>query len=116
MAFSPRPPQATLTQQRVEHAELLAGGKLPHFLDLTLSEALVIGLLRLGVKIYFTVFGHGSTEVGEVLRIYPQAGLVKVYGLRSEIEASHAAATLHWVTGEKGFDALAQQTEHQGFG
>mgnify|MGYP001104471609 FL=1 len=101
MAFPPRPPQATLTHQRAEHAELLAGGKLPHCLALTLSEALVIGLLRQGVKIYFTVFGHGSTEVGEVLRIYQAAGLLKVYGVRSEIEASHAAAALRWVTSEK---------------
>ena len=53
------------------------------------------------VSIFFTVFGHGSTEVGEVLRIYQAAGLVKVYGVRSEIEASHAAAALRWVTGEK---------------
>ncbi len=58
-------------------------------------------MLRQGVKTYFTVFGHGSTEVGEVLRIYQEAGLLKVYGLRSEIEASHAAAALRWVTGEK---------------
>ena len=101
MAFSPRPPQATLTQQRAEHAASLAHGTLPSRLDLTLSEALVIGLLRQGVKIYFAVFGHGSTELGEVLRIYQAAGLLKVYGLRSEIEASHAAAALRWVTGEK---------------
>ena len=36
-----------------------------------------------------------------MLRIYQQAGLVRVYGLRSEIEASHAASALRWVTGEK---------------
>ena len=68
---------------------------------MTLSEAIVIGLLRQGVKIYFTVLGHGSTEVGEVLRIYQSVGLLKVYGLRSEVEASHAATALRWVTGEK---------------
>jgi 3D-(3,5/4)-trihydroxycyclohexane-1,2-dione acylhydrolase (decyclizing) len=85
----------------MEHAAALARGKLPHHLNLTLSEALVIGLLRQGVKSYFTVFGHGSTEVGEVLRVYQEAGLVRVYGVRSEIEASHAATALRWVTGEK---------------
>ena len=41
---------------------------------------------------FFCVFGHGSTEIGEVLRIYQDAGLVRVCGVRSEIEASHAAA------------------------
>lgn len=69
--------------------------------DLTLSEALVLGLLKQGVSVFYTVFGHGSTEVGEVLRIYHEAGLARVYGLRSEIEASHAAAALRWITGEK---------------
>jgi 3D-(3,5/4)-trihydroxycyclohexane-1,2-dione acylhydrolase (decyclizing) len=53
------------------------------------------------VKIYFAVFGHGSTEIGEVLRVYQEAGLVRVFGVRSEIEASHAASALRWVTGEK---------------
>ncbi len=76
-------------------------GLLPPHVDLTLSEALVLGLLEQGVKVFYTVFGHGSTEVGEVLRIYQAAGLVRVYGIRSEIEASHAAAALRWVTGEK---------------
>ena len=74
---------------------------LPKRLGLTLSEAIVLGLLQQGVKVFFAVFGHGSTEVGEVLRIYQRAGLVKVLGVRNEIEASHAATALRWVTGEK---------------
>ncbi|NJD59325.1 MAG: thiamine pyrophosphate-binding protein, partial [Anaerolineae bacterium] len=74
---------------------------LPNRLSLTLSEALVLGLLKQDVKVFFSVFGHGSTEVGEVLRTYQEAGLLHVYGLRSEIEASHAATALRWVTGEK---------------
>ena len=69
--------------------------------DITLSEAVVLGLLRQNVHTYFAVFGHGSTDVAEVLRVYQGAGLVKVINLRSEIEASHAAAALRWVTGEK---------------
>ncbi len=101
MVASPRPTQTELARQRVEHAALLAQGVLPDTLDLTLSEALVIGLLRQGVSTFLAVFGHGSTEIGEVLRIYQAAGLLKVYGLRSEIEASHAAAALRWVMGEK---------------
>ncbi len=96
-----KPSNEELLRQRIQHAAALARGDLPPSLDLTLSEALVLGLLRQGVHTYFAVLGHGSTEVGEVLRIYQEAGLVKVYGVRSEIEASHAATALRWVTGEK---------------
>ncbi len=100
-----------MAASRLEHAQIIAEcgdirravrkGKLPQFLDTTLAEAIVLGLFAQGVRTYFTVFGHGSTEIGEVLRIYQQAGLVKVFGLRSEIEASHAATALRWVRGEK---------------
>ena len=69
--------------------------------NVTLSEALVLGLLQQGIKTFFAVFGHGSTEVAEVLRVYAEAGLVRVCGVRSEIEAAHAATALRWVTGEK---------------
>jgi 3D-(3,5/4)-trihydroxycyclohexane-1,2-dione acylhydrolase (decyclizing) len=79
----------------------LASGALPRTIDTTLSEALVLGLIRQGVRLYFSVLGHGSTEIGEVLRVYQEAGLVRVCGLRSEIEASHAATALRWVTGQK---------------
>ena len=96
-----KPNQESITRQRQEHAAALSGGVLPSRLDLTLSEALVLGLYRQGVRKYFSVLGHGSTEVGEVLRIYQETGLVKVYGVRNEIEASHAATALRWVTGEK---------------
>jgi len=101
--FQPtKPDQAERTRQRMEHAAILARrASLPACLGLSLSEALVLGLLRQEVKTFFTVFGHGSTELGEVLRVYQEAGLVKVYGVRSEIEASHAATALRWVTGEK---------------
>ncbi len=58
----------------------------------------MLGLLRQQVSRFLCVFGHGSTEMGEVLRVYASAGLVRVCGLRSEIEA---AAALRWVTGEK---------------
>lgn len=96
---------------RKEHAAIIkaAGGvknaveigSLPRYIDTTVSEALVIGLLLQGVKKFITVFGHGSTEMGEVLRIYQEAGCCRVFGVRNEIEASHAAATLNWVQGEK---------------
>jgi 3D-(3,5/4)-trihydroxycyclohexane-1,2-dione acylhydrolase (decyclizing) len=79
----------------------LRSAVIPRRFDTTLSEALVLGLLRQGISKYLCVFGHGSTDIGEVLRVYHQTGLVKVYNVRSEIEASHAAAALRWVTGEK---------------
>jgi len=81
--------------------EARRAGTLPHYIDTTVSEALVLGLILQNVKQFITVFGHGSTEIGEVLRIYSEAGLVQVCGVRSELEASHAAAALRWVTGQK---------------
>ena len=111
MTQSAKPPYIEITKQRAQHAAVISRvgslssaieqGMLPKRLGLTLSEALVLGLLRQGVKAFFVVFGHGSTEVGEVLRVYQQAGLLKVFAVRSEIEASHAATALRWVRGEK---------------
>jgi len=105
------PSQELLTRQRMERARALSQadnltsaiqtGLIPRQVNLTLSEALVLGLWQQGVRHFFAVFGHGSTEVGEVLRVYQQAGLLQVYGLRSEIEASHAATALRWVYGQK---------------
>ncbi|MGA8955167.1 MAG: thiamine pyrophosphate-binding protein, partial [Pseudolabrys sp.] len=37
---------------------------LPKLVECTLSEALVLGLLRQGVRKYFAIFGHGSTDLG----------------------------------------------------
>ena len=81
--------------------QALTTGALPHSVDLTLSEAIVLGLLRQGVKKFVGIFGHGSTEIGEVLRVYEAAGLIKTYNVRNEVEAAHAAMALRWVTGEK---------------
>ena len=77
------------------------GGLIAGRQDITLSEAVVLGLIRQNVGTFFAVFGHGSTDVAEVLRVYQAAGLVRVINLRNEIEASHAASALRWVTGEK---------------
>lgn len=102
---------AVLARERRQRASAIAGaggfeeairsGSLPGHVDTTLSEALVLGLLRQGVRKFVGVFGHGSTEVGEVLRIYEEAGLVRTFGVRHEVEAAHAASALRWVTGEK---------------
>ena len=79
----------------------IASGALPRRVDLTLSEAIVLGLLRQQVRTFLCVLGHGSTDVGEVLRVYQEAGLLRVCGVRNEIEAGHAAMALRWVSGEK---------------
>jgi len=52
----------------------LAGGTLPNPIDTTLAEGLVLGLLKQGVRKYLAVFGHGSTDLAEVLRVYEAAG------------------------------------------
>ncbi|MBN2073517.1 MAG: thiamine pyrophosphate-binding protein [Actinobacteria bacterium] len=72
------------------------GGKLKQFDDVTLSEALVLGLLNQGVSKYIGVFGHGSIDLGEVLRIYEESGLVKMFNVRHEVEAAHCATMLKW--------------------
>ena len=53
-------------------AEALKTGALPKLAEATLSEALVLGLLKQGVSKYFAIFGHGSTDLGDVLRIYEE--------------------------------------------
>lgn len=78
----------------------IAQGKLDQFADITLNEALALGLYNQDVKKYIGIFGHGSTDLGEVLRIYEEEGLVKVYNVRNEVEASHIAAALKWQYGE----------------
>lgn len=76
--------------------DAINSGELNQFQDLSLSEALVLGLLSQGVKKYVGIFGHGSTDIGDILRIYQEAGVVRVYNVRNETEASHAAAQLRW--------------------
>jgi 3D-(3,5/4)-trihydroxycyclohexane-1,2-dione acylhydrolase (decyclizing) len=91
--------QAIAAAGDIEQA--LASGALPRLADITLSEAIVLGLLRQGVRRFVGIFGHGTTEIGEVLRVYEAAGVVRTFPVRHEGEASHAAAALRWVTGEK---------------
>ena len=75
-------------------------GAMEPYGDVSLSEALVLGLLAQGVRKYIGVFGHGSTDLGHMLMCYEEAGLVKMYNLRNETVASHCAATLKWQYGE----------------
>ena len=47
----------------------VAAGALEQFQDISLSEAVVLGLVNQGVKNFVGIFGHGMTDVGEALRI-----------------------------------------------
>src|ERR1700691_1061679 len=69
----------------------LAKGSVPKLIDTTLSEALVLGLLKQGVRKYLAIFGHGSTDLGELLRVYEAEGVTRTYNSRNEVEMAHAA-------------------------
>jgi len=74
--------------------------EMEQFQDISLSEAIVLGLYNQGVTKYAGIFGHGTTDIAEVLRVYSQAGLVKVYNVRHEAAAAHAITALKMQTGE----------------
>lgn len=78
----------------------LAKGAVPKLVEATLSEALVLGLMKQGVRKYFAIFGHGSTDLGEVLRIYEEEGATRTVNCRNEVEMAHAATALRWQYGE----------------
>ena len=58
---------------------------MPKLVDTTLSEGLVLGLLKQGVRKYLAIFGHGSTDLGEVLRIYEEEGVTRTFNCRNEV-------------------------------
>src|ERR1700704_4160418 len=78
----------------------MESGALPKIIDTTLSEALVLGLLKQGVRKYLAIFGHGSTDLGEVLRIYEAEGVTRTFNCRNEVAMAHAATALRWQYGE----------------
>ena len=78
----------------------VTGGALPKVVDTTLSEGLVLGLLKQGVCKYLAIFGHGSTDLGEVLRIYEEEGVTRTFNCRNEVAMAHAATALRWQYGE----------------
>src|SRR5215510_4347529 len=73
---------------------------LPKLAEMTLSEALVLGLLKQGVRKYFAIFGHGSTDLGNILRIYDEEGATRTINCHNEVEMAHAATALRWQYGE----------------
>jgi 3D-(3,5/4)-trihydroxycyclohexane-1,2-dione acylhydrolase (decyclizing) len=80
--------------------EAVAKGAIPKRIDTTLSEGLVLGLLKQGVRKYLAIFGHGSTDLGEVLRIYEAEGVTRTFNCRNEVAMAHAATALRWQYGE----------------
>lgn len=78
----------------------LANGLIDDIVDVSLSEGLILGLLRQSVRKYFAIFGHGSTDLGEVLRIYDEEGVTRTVNCRNEVEMAHAATALAWQYGE----------------
>ena len=78
----------------------ISAGNMGQAVDLPLAEALVLGLMRQGVTKYLAIFGHGSTELAEVLRIYQSEGLVECFQFRNEVEMAHVGTALRWVYDE----------------
>ena len=71
-------------------------GKIQQFQDVSVSEAIILGLLNQGVSKYLTIFGHGSTSFGDVLRIYDEVGATRTIACRNEVAMAHTATALSW--------------------
>lgn len=78
----------------------LACGAIPPLVTVSLAEALVLGLLKQGVRKYFAIFGHGNTALGDILRQYEAAGAIRAFQFRNEVAMAHAATQLSWQYGE----------------
>src|SRR5689334_4582797 len=105
--LDPKKSDASLETRERARAISKAGGVeqalekgLPKLVACTLSEALVLGLLRQGVRKYFAIFGHGSTDLGNILRFYEEEGATRTINCRNEEEMAHAATALRWQYGE----------------
>src|SRR4029078_5723949 len=105
--LDPKKSDASLETRERARAISKAGGVeqalekgLPKLAEMTLSEALVLGLLQQGARKYFAIFGHGSTDLGNILRIYEEEGATRTINCRNEVEMAHAATALRWQYGE----------------
>lgn len=78
----------------------LADGSMDAIQTVSLSEALVLGLLKQNVRKYLAIFGHGSTDLGEVLRVYEAEGVTHTFNCRNEVAMAHTATALAWQYGE----------------
>src|ERR1700709_1490695 len=80
--------------------QALLGGSLRPHVEVSLSEGLILGLLRQGVSTFFAIFGHGSTDIANVLSVYDEEGVTRTITCRNEVEMAHAATALRWQYGE----------------
>ena len=78
-------------------AGALGDGRLDSRIDVTVSEGVVLGLLKQGVRKFFGVLGHGNTDIGEILRIYAEEGVLRFLQCRNEVAMAHAATALAWI-------------------
>src|SRR5208282_6625789 len=69
---------------------------IPEIVTIPLAEALVLGLIKQGVRKFLAIFGHGSTTLAETLRVYEAAGLTRTWQFRNEVSMAHAATQLSW--------------------
>ena len=69
---------------------------IPEIVTVPLAEALVLGLIKQGVRKFLAIFGHGSTTLAETLRVYEAAGLTRTWQFRNEVAMAHAATQLSW--------------------
>jgi len=92
--------RAETVARRGSLSQALSGGKLGQFQDITVSEAVILGLLNQGVRKFIGILGHGNTDFANILSIYETRGLVKFFNVRHETEAAHCASMLKWQYGE----------------
>lgn len=78
----------------------LDSGSLAPTAELSVSEALVLGLHNQGVRKYIGILGHGNTDIADILALYEEAGVVRFVNVRHEVEAAHCATMLRWHYGE----------------
>ena len=95
-----RETRARLLAEHVTVRAAVAAGAMEQFQDITLAEAIVLGLYNQEVRKYVGILGHGNTDIAEVLRVYESFGLVKMYNVRHETAAAHAVTALKIQTGE----------------
>lgn len=82
-------------------AGALASGEWPAAVRVSLAEGVVLGLLKQGVRKYLAIFGHGSTALADVLRVYEAAGVTRTWNFRNEVAMAHAATALRWQYSER---------------
>ncbi|HEY0219562.1 MAG TPA: thiamine pyrophosphate-dependent enzyme [Afipia sp.] len=92
--------RARSIRQAGDFHQALVDGTMERTVELSLSEALVLGLLKQGVTTFFAIFGHGSTDIANILSIYDEEGVTRTINCRNEVEMAHAATALRWTYGE----------------